>query len=437
VIDFSKIHALPVEAEKVRNNPLLTLPLSNIAETGEMLNRPQTVDLKGIKISVRAEQVSLQGSLHKFHENGTNYQDYSLADIRRTINELAQKLQFDPEKAFINFIEVGVNIQIDRPAKDLIKTAVIYRNKEFKPMFIKQGTKGYGKQAETQRFVVKIYDKGLQYNLDYNLLRFELKVIRTAHLKRYGIFALTLADLTRPEVYPKFLQMLLDSVEGILMYDPDLTPDNFDGKDRELFIEGRYAEYWQGLTKATKNRKITRFKELAGTADIIKDFKKRIEDKWNQLTDLRELDTKLEPINRNFATHEARGAEPINPNINSYSVPICPVTGLELKDQKPGTRYLTYSGIEWYFNNEPEIYQYRLKSLLTHKWVEKHSSTPKQKIWTKIAHQIRNRLNNPRNNPRNNTKNSYRKIQSKGLTLFDIEPFIPESKKKYLEEIIQ
>jgi len=187
MIDYVKIHALPVSAEKVLNNSLLIFPLSNVATTGEILNRPQTAEYRGIKISVRpGGQVSMRGSLHKYHEGGTNYRHFNLNDIREVVRELSETFEFEPAKAFLNFVEVGVNIPLEYSPSELIKTAVMYRNSPFHPLRV--DGKGFGKVCETQRFDIKVYDKSLQYGLPGHLLRYEIKVKRTEFQKtiRHG-----------------------------------------------------------------------------------------------------------------------------------------------------------------------------------------------------------------------------------------------------------
>jgi len=424
MIDYIKVHNLPLLAEKVLINNLLTFPLSNVATTGEMLNRVQIAHYNDLKISIKGEKVGLRGSLHKYHEGGTNYRDFDLLDIKNVVSELSEKFDFDPGKSLINFIEIGVNIPLDYAPTELIKGLVVYRNTEFETLPTEG--KGYGRKCETQRFIIKVYDKSLQYELPYNLLRFEVKVIRMQHLLRYGIDNLTLADLTRPDLYPKLKQMLLDTVSGILLFDPTITPNSFTNpKDRALFIEGRYPEYWQNMDKFKRNRELKRFTELAGTKKVKANLAKLIEGKCNQLTTFHREET--QPINHFSENIESNKMQPINPIINSYLVALCTVTSLPIHNQRLGSIYLSSKGVRWYYENEPEVYQTKLETLLTDKWKSKHLDKSKQYYFNEVYHQIRNHANNPHNNPRNNTKKSYRNIEGKGLLLFPLlETIAPE-----------
>ena len=448
MIDFIKIHALPVDAEKVLNNDLLTFPLSNVATTGEVLNRPQTAEYRGLKISVRpGGQVSLRGSLHKCWEDGTNYKDFTLNDIKHVVRELAKTFEFDPAKAVINFVEIGVNIPLDYCPSDLIRTTVMYRNTPFLPLRV--DGKGSGKVCETQRFDLKIYDKSLQYSLPGHLLRYEVKIKRTEFFRTYGINALVLADLTKQDIYPQFLKILTDILNGILFYDPQIDPDKITNpKDRELFIEGRYPEYWKNLPRQRKNEKIKRFSELAGSGKIKSELTEKIKTKWNELTTFSHrpgigkpdklttlhIDPETEnpgQVNHFPGTVKKGKTGQINPKVTCYFVR-CPITNLPLTHQKQGSKYLTSSGINWYRKNEPETYQNKLKTVLTEKWETKHQGDPVN-VWVdEIAHQIRNKYFNPGNNPRNNTKRNFENLENKGLKLFSTWELLAPEKKKLI-----
>lgn len=419
MIDYFKIHALPVSAEKVLNNDLLTFPLSNVATTGEILNRSQVAHLQELQFVVRGEKVSLKGSLHKHFQGGTNYRDFHLMDIKATIEKLSKTFQFDPQRAIINFLEVGVNIPLKHDPTKLIKTLVIYRNHPFTPLQVKG--KGFGRKCETQQFTIKVYNKSLQYGLDEPLMRFEIKIRRMKFLERFGITGTTLSDLTEPEIYQTLKTILLDVLNGILLFSPKTNPDKITtSKDRELFLQGRFPEFWQDLPKATKNRKLKRFNELAGGEKIKQDLKQSIERKWNQLTAFNNEITKqkTEPINHFQKSVRNDKTELINPTINGYLVTTCIVTGLEIKHPAKGKKYLTVSDIKFYYKNEPEIYREKLESLLTRKWKNRNQDELLEKWFAEIAHKIRCKLSNTRRNPVNNTRRSYRNIEAKGLKLW-------------------
>ncbi|SHJ17016.1 hypothetical protein SAMN05444280_11278 [Tangfeifania diversioriginum] len=435
IVDYLKIHDLPVPADEILNNDRLTFPLSNVATTGEMMNRAQVAHWKELKFVVKGEKVSMKGSPHKHKEGGSNYRDFYLNDVKETIEKLAETFQFDEHRAFINFIEVGVNIPLNDDPSKLIKTLVIYRNNPFTPLHV-QG-KGFGRKCETQRFTIKVYNKSLQYGLPYHLLRFEVKIHRMRYLKeKYNLTGLTLADLKDPATYVPLKKMLLDVWNGILLFNPATKPESITNpKDRQLFIEGRYPEFWQGLNKYQRTRKKKRFIELAEGGEISKQIAELIEKKCNLLTTFKPepLKKKMQPSNHFAETAKNEKMQPSNTTINSYLVAHCIVTGLEIKHPSPSKKYLTQTDIKWYFENEYGNYQKKLESLLTKKWKTRNQCEPLEAWFSEIAHKIRCKLSNPRRNPENNTWNSYENVEGKGLKLWPTEQLADPEKLELIK----
>lgn len=421
MIDFLKIHNLSTDTVYLKNNGLLTFPLSNVGHTGETLNRAQIAHFRGLQFIIRGSNCGLKGSLHKYWFNGENWPDYHLSDIRATILELSETFSFDPETSPINFLEIGVNIPLESDPTRLIKCFVLYRNTSFERLRVTG--KGFGKIAETQQFAIKVYNKSMQYGLSFHLLRFEIKILKTEFLKRYGIDKLSLADLCNPKIYDTFLTILLDVLTGILVYDPNIKPDKItDLQGRELFSLGRFAEFWQTIDRRRKHEKMNRFAEIAGTNRIKSMLEERIVRKWKSLNDPDKLTSFHKEQNKSLDGQ-------INPTIKSYSVRTCQTTNLVLPDiQKPHSKYLSSKGVQWYFENNHDIYQNILFPVLTEKWLRKNELSPIEKFFDEIAHQLRNRDRNPHNNPRNNTKTSYRRIENKGYKLFPTRELIRPDK---------
>jgi hypothetical protein len=435
MIDFIKIYNLPVKPEKLLNNCLLTFPLSNVANTGEVLNRAQIAYYNGLQFIVKGENSGLKGSLHKYWHNLTNWQDFYLNQVQEAIKELTNKFEFEPENSVANFVEIGLNIPVWCNPTELIKMLVIYKNKPFEPLPVEG--KGFGRVCKTSQFDIKIYNKSLQYNLPHHLLRVEIKVKRMEFLapdrgkKKIEKFRLTLADLCKPELYERFLTLILSVLNDILFFDANIADTTTNINDHDLFMQGRYSDFWNNMPRSTKNRKIKRFKELAGGEKIKLELKKLIIEKWNELTTLQAVTP--ERINRNSETANCGKMERINTTINSQFVPRCIVTGLQIHNQRPETKNLTPKGVRWYFENKPEMYKNELEILLTQKWLIKHRSEPMEVFFNEIAHQIRNRKQNPKNNTRNNTKKSFRNIEKKGLKLFPTMDLVNPAKLKFLQ----
>lgn len=437
MIDYLKMHSLSVLPENLLNNNLLTFPQSNVSQWGEALDRWRIAHFKSLEIGIKRNKSKLSGSLHKYRYDGQNWKDFNLFDIQETIHELSETFEIDPEKAVINFIEIGVNIPIDYSPDQIINCLVLHGKERFKELQIKKNTEGNGRMSEKDQYTIKVYNKSLQYGLSFHLLRFEIKVKKIEFLKRYGINGLTLADLTKPEIYPKFKTMLMDILSGIVIYDPDKDPDKLTNlKDRDLLKYGKFADYWMQLDRRRKSEKLNRFKELAGTSEIINALKCKVSDKWDMLSTPDKLTTFQNCIKPDKITVCKNEQErpinnqtgQINTTIKGEYVHACKVTGLPIHNQQPGTKYISPKGIKWYFENEPGTYKKELESLLTKKWITRHKDEPLENYFDEIYHQIRNRALNPKHNIKRDLMN----LERKGLKLFPTVELLTPAKLKLI-----
>jgi hypothetical protein len=100
----------------------------------------------------------------------------------------------------------------------------------------------------------------------------------------------------------------------------------------------------------------------------------------------------------------------------------CPITGLDISMQPKNSKFLSYTGVKWYYNNNYKTYENILKPKL--------SASCKNKAllvqFREIAHVIRN----TDSNPRNNTRRAIMKILDDKDTLFNNFSLIDKSKLK-------
>jgi len=101
---------------------------------------------------------------------------------------------------------------------------------------------------------------------------------------------------------------------------------------------------------------------------------------------------------------------------------ICPVTGLDISMQPKNSKFLSTSGIVWYYKNEREIYHQFLAVRLT----ENLKNKDLRYQFKGIAHSIRN----CDSNPRNNTKRAIQKLLDEKDSLFNNMQLIDKTKLK-------
>ena len=100
----------------------------------------------------------------------------------------------------------------------------------------------------------------------------------------------------------------------------------------------------------------------------------------------------------------------------------CPVTGLDISMQPPNSKFLSKTGVEWYFDHSYRTYKDTLLPYLTDHWKDK----PIEEQFREIAHNIRNH----ESNPRNNTRRKIKRILSDESSLFNPIELIDKKKLK-------
>ena len=100
----------------------------------------------------------------------------------------------------------------------------------------------------------------------------------------------------------------------------------------------------------------------------------------------------------------------------------CPVTGLDISMQPKNSKFLSYTGVRWYYENEFDTFKKVLAPRIQNKWLNKEMELQ----FREIAHSIRN----TDSNPRNNAKRAIRKIINDKNSLFNNLELIDKKKLK-------
>ncbi len=99
---------------------------------------------------------------------------------------------------------------------------------------------------------------------------------------------------------------------------------------------------------------------------------------------------------------------------------ICPVTGLDISMQAKNSKFLSSSGVKWYYENNRKIFDKVLAPRLTGKLKSKDLKIQ----FRRIAQSIRN----ADSNPRNNTRRAIQKLLNEKDSLFNNMQLIDKSK---------
>jgi hypothetical protein len=422
MVDFIKITNAGINPDVFLNNSLLSFTERVDMKTGELVEGGKFAKFRDMKFFISGQgKTGMAGSLHKyFNEGSHNYDDFSFVNLRSAIEDLHSRFGIDPKNAVLNNIEFGVNLEVPFCPDDFIDSLVTHNYTQFNSE--KDKNKNYYQVAYSQ-FIVKIYNKGLQFNLSRNVLRFEVKIVRMAKLAKNDIHSLH--DLTNREKLQSICEMLLKVFGEIIYWDDSINLTLLTKPDQELLRDGYNPKFWQDhhrKTGSNASKKLRRYQELIreyGNPDF-QSIRNLIAEKWDSLlwssssirdiTDIRN-DSALQSVlditdqKCNGRSHQIRDItntqildQSHNENTSCYNLSIvkdlvqlpmservCLVTGLDISMQKETSRFLSVTGIRYYQDKFPDIFN-ELQERLTSNW----ANEPLEKRITEIAHSVRN-----------------------------------------------
>ena len=343
--------------------------------------------------------LTVKGSLHKNHFKGSNYLPFTWQDLQDQINHVCKNLCINPNTAQISTLEIGLNIPTTFEVTPFIRRNIIcYKGYSFSSYTPDRQGKCLGKVcAKPKQYSIKIYDKGLQFDLPDNLLRFEQRFLKMQPLNKKGIKYLS--DLQNFTKVDSLKEILFKSWNEVLIFD---VPGNvktlsIKQSEIELLNDGKNPIFWEGLKETVKGDQykyqINKFKKLVA----------KYGNNW-RTTINHLLKKEWQTLFKNYL------------NLPHGQNHFLPEFTIKIKGKNgesfltPKKRYCLSCGNE--LNPAQKI-------------DSKYCSA--KYVGYERAHQCRNNSSNPRNN----FKNKIKKIEGKGI-LFDIRPFIDPGKRKFL-----
>lgn len=414
-----------LDPTNLKENELLSFRLTFDLKTGEICPKSISNSFRGLSFTItESEAVKLAGSLHKYFNHGEhNYDDFSYDKLVRVILDLHQKFGINPMEVALSTMEFGVNIELPFETRLFMDSLLTHKYKEFSG---ERDAHIDSKEVMNQQYKVKTYDKGLQYNLPRNLLRFEVKVRKMCFLKKCGIH--TLWDLTDRDKLNSLKKKLLDVFEDILFWDESIDISSLDETERMIALNGRNPKYWAVDVKKMNVEEASRRKKKY--KDLVKKYGKNhsqlvaqlIDEKWDSLMSEDDYTTQLltefsismrnRPVqvltgfqNPSSVPDHDGSSEPkvsLNTSFNHLSIGLksvshvskgrkCKVTGLDISMQKESSHFLCTAGLRYYLNNAPDLFN---------QLIERHApgsvNSPVEIQIEKIAHSIRNSFHNKR-----------------------------------------
>ena len=289
MIDNVKI-AIPSNiARELRHNSLLRFQLTVDDNTGEVYKEKASYENLTFTIHRKGEgYCEMKGSLHSFY-SGANYSDYTIIDYAATLNQLHTDFGINPQIAVLKNLEVGVNLS-DLPATpdQIIKAMLYHRGTTFSkmPKYEIGGNRAFdGVIADHQRFNIKIYNKGQQFNLPYPVLRYELKYKKMEDMKKLGVYHPS--DLLEEAVLEQVGRRLCNTFNDIIMIEPQLTESELNDEERLELLCYKNSRYWEELSTKKRYYWRDKYKRLVEKHVAIPTqplLARLIQQKWHELT---------------------------------------------------------------------------------------------------------------------------------------------------------
>ena len=220
---------------------------------------------------------TLQGSFHKFHNSGIhNHNQFDSDAFKRALKDFCNYFKVTPQQLKIIQLEYGFNIVPPIASTEIIQGLIEHKRQTFD--YITMGGKAEYKQAVHDRYILKIYNKGKQYGLDFEVLRIEHKVRNWTNYRRKGI--VTFADFLKCNKR-LLLDEIIKSINEVILFD-----NTIQGIDKYH----RYSNpnYWKDLrnkSRQTFGKKRKHLNELSKEdgSNLIEELQSQIIERMNTL----------------------------------------------------------------------------------------------------------------------------------------------------------
>ena len=264
-IDYLKGEIIGMDINLILENKSLVFTERINTDTGEIIvinkngkniKHKKTAEFKGLKFQYypHSQRIYLSGSIHKYMNNGEhNYDDFHYSKFKHTLMELEEEFGIKPKNIKVNQIEWGINITPHLKIDRILKSCLIHKGKRFEKVNVGYNSNYY--QSEHTNYILKMYDKSIQYRNNKPILRIERKQRRYAQFCKRKSIGNTLQDLMNSQ-FKGFRDAFFYDLNQIIFFDPDLNEST----------HYRDPQYWEQLKENTSRANVlkhrSKLKEL-------------------------------------------------------------------------------------------------------------------------------------------------------------------------------
>jgi len=333
--------------------------------------------------------IFLMGSLHRYWNHGAhNYNDFDINGVLGVLEDLKTKFSINTRQCILKCLEIGINIIPPIPTNEILDNCFLHKTKPFE--YQKNSNEGRYKQVQHKQYIIKIYNKALHYKskgfeIDGEIMRFEIKYIKMEKLNRKGIFSLQ--DLINYGLH-NFKDDLLNEWQNVLFFDKTTRIDPLSTKLKNRLLEYSNQNYWTGLLS---NNQIENFKyHKKQLRNITLKYSENLQ---NQITKI--IEKKIDLLNTKTTqidTLTIQSKQVVSGSQKDKAIKVCKVTGLNIEMQKTESGMLSHAGLKYYYQTDKKIFDQIKRRYMSKIWLLADSKTQIKEI----AHNIRNRAGNKR-----------------------------------------
>jgi hypothetical protein len=317
----------------------------------------------------------MSGSLHTYWNNGEhNANLFDIGAFNEVLNELNSLFGIKPHHLKITQIEWGVNISPPIKSNAIIDACLFQKWVRFEVKY--DNSEGKYHQAEHKKYyIIKIYNKGLQFGLGKEMLRFERKQLDyLKYTKQKGI-GQTLADLINSD-FIGMKETLLFNLNEVLFFSPLIKDEN------DKMMRYRDPLFWVDLrhevssTMVHKHIKKLRCLNSSKGGDIQGQLSELINEAIASANSKKLQDSSFS-YNKNTATTDIE------------SIKLCQLTNIDISMQRAESLYLSHAGLWSLLQNDVNLFDEVRRKHLSSKWIGSDITTQIREI----AHNIRTKYN--------------------------------------------
>lgn len=325
--------------------------------------------------------ITLSGSLHKYWNKGAhNYNDFDFNAFTDVLIDLQDKFKIVLEDCILKCLEVGINIIPPIPTNRILNNCFLHKTKPFEDKF--NSDEGKYKQVQHSQYIVKIYNKALHYkskgfDIQTEILRFEIKYIKMQKLNERGIY--NLKDLFEYGLH-NFKVEVVTEFNNILFYDNTIQSEN------KQLVHYKNPLYWIDLLErgTISNFQYHRkqLKKITSTSSQKIQF---------QTAEI--MTKKIDFLNSNTMQIDPLiilSKHVVSLNQITSKNTLCEVTGINISMQKDSSILLSHTGLKYYYKTDRKIFEQLKRKYLSKQWNGANFETQIKEI----AHNIRNTKSN-------------------------------------------